>query len=464
MLLVVVPAAWGAVDGEGCTLLLAATAGETLVLEDLGLTNASGRCAQGLSGRLDARGVDFTDCGAPDLDGGAVALRTVDATLDGCRFARGAGATGGAVRVQGGTLTLSSTTFTGNTATSGGGAVRVHRVADGARFADVTFDDNTAGSGSGGAIEARLGSVVRVERGAFRRNEAGSAGGGFAVDAGSLTLRDTASSDNTSGGTGGAVDAAGETPVSLVGASSCRDVAVEDGGAVRISGGRPTLRNAVFQHEAAGRVGGAIAAVDAQVSAGWLTLVEGHAAAGAALWVSGGSLDLHSSLLAWSNDGPALSIGTPATLTGGWNGWWANSHGDAPDASRADIGAWGGPDARWTDADGDGLAWPGDCDDTDPTVTDDCGEAEDTAPPDPGDDPDPVDTGGGAILNPGLPRGPQGTCGCGAASAAWLLAVLSLPLRRRASRRGSGSTPSHPTRSGPAARPPGAGRSARPSR
>ena len=532
-----------ALDGGGCPELIRARNSEHLVIESLGLTNAGGRCVAALGGTLEIVDSRIEGCGAEDISGSGVWARQADTTLDGVTVAANIGHEGAGVlsrnggtlvirhsilednvaaeqgaavygngdidglvedttfrgnrtpeRVAGamawhlGTLAIARTSFVDNAAAQFGGALYPHHVSEGVTLDQVIFENNTSTSGDGGAIAASMGTVLTVRDSRFTDNAARD-GGAIWLSEGALTVEGSMFQDNIATADGGALAVTGSSPLVTTGSAFCGNSA-RDGGGIHLDGGRHRIANTWFGRNAASDTGGVIRAVDAEWTLGWASIVGTTASAGAAIDIQGGSLDLHSSLLAHTVSGGGIQA-VDATVTGGWNAWWDNAAGDTladapdtgdedvlappamlrwsdslpcdrldlrlqresplfdaghpdesdPDGSRADIGAWGGPLAVWEDVDGDGDAYPVDCDDTDPVIGPDCTERggsdpdsgiADTGVKDTG--PDGIDSGGtGAAPRPDRSAA---TCGCrtGVGAAALpLLLVLGLGRRRPAS-------------------------------
>jgi len=107
---------------------------------------------------------------------------------------------GGAIFLYAGnTLTISDCTFSSNSATGNGGAIR----ADGAlTLWNATFDDNEAGN-IGGAI-ASFGGALEIHTSSFTNNRAPANRGGAIISSDTTTIVDSTFSGNTAN-TGGAI-------------------------------------------------------------------------------------------------------------------------------------------------------------------------------------------------------------------------------------------------------------------
>jgi predicted outer membrane repeat protein len=514
-------------DGAGCAELARARGGESLDLEALTLTNDGGRCVGVLGGSLALRSVHVIGCGSPGTDGAGVWARSADTLVQDTEFRDNTGDEGAALLSwDGGTLvvqdshfednvaseqggaiygngdvvgTIEDTDFVGNTAPDRvagavawhrgalqitrarfegneanlyGGALYAHHVADGVVLEDVAFTGNIATGGDGGAIALAFDAVLQLQGVTLAGNQARD-GGAIWASGGSITATDSRFEANQATARGGAIATGDDAALATVGVGFCGHGATV-GGTLHLTGGRHRLEQTWIAHTQAGEAGGAVLADTATLAMGWTTIVGAGAPRGAAVDLTGGALDLHSSLLGYTTGGAALVVRGGGVPTGGTNAWWANEGGDTaedaedpdaedvlldptlldwtatgacdaldlrlqrgsplvdagrpdaedPDASRADIGAWGGPAARWTDEDGDGDAYPVDCDDTDATIGPDCTErdsGEDTA-----DTGTPPTTGDGG--RKGGSGADAGGCGGGAAG---VLSLLLLGLRRR---------------------------------
>jgi len=395
----------------------------------------------------------------------------------------------GAVAWHLGRLTIARTTFTQNRAALYGGALYPHHVSEGVVLEDVVFEGNTATDGDGGAIATSMGTILTLRRTRFTGNEARDGGAAW-ISTGSLSVEEGWFEANTAETRGGALAATDEATTTTHATTFCDNAAAE-GGSIHFQGGTHRLANSTLVRGTAPTSGGAVSAVLADLTLEWLSVVGSTAPDSAAIDARGGPIELHSSLIAHTTEGAGLQV-IYGAVTGGWNALWDNAGGDVvgdaglphdadvlaepalldwrrdspcealdlrlqrgsplvdaghpdsqdPDGSRADIGAWGGPDATWADEDGDGDAYPVDCDDTDPSIGPDCTEREepDSGAPDTG--PTTEDTGGGRETGttPDVPRDEAGTegskpsasgCGEGGAATAIPLLLLGLQHRRR---------------------------------
>jgi len=100
---------------------------------------------------------------------------------------------GGGVSNNGGTLTIASSTFSGNTATNSAGGVMNN--AGTATIIGSTFSGNSVGSGDGGAINNVLGTLT-IANSTFANNSANS-GGGVMNNSGTATIYNSTFSGNT---------------------------------------------------------------------------------------------------------------------------------------------------------------------------------------------------------------------------------------------------------------------------
>ncbi|KAA3636401.1 MAG: hypothetical protein DWP92_09590, partial [Armatimonadetes bacterium] len=146
-----------------------------------------------------------TNNAATTEDGGVLSTDGGSVTVSGSSFSDNtAKRDGGAIYVNGGSLSIDSSTFDGNEATdSSGGAIWLN---DGTTLtvATSTFSNNSAG-GSGGAIR-QLGDTASINSSLFDGNTATSFGGALstATDA-SVTVTNSTLVFNTAGTSGGAM-------------------------------------------------------------------------------------------------------------------------------------------------------------------------------------------------------------------------------------------------------------------
>lgn len=122
-------------------------------------------------------------------------LTLVDLTL-----ADGTAPNGGGLRVDGGAVTLTNSTISGNVATTSGGGV--HLAGGALTVASSAVSGNTApGTADAGGID-QAGGILKITDSVIAGNVAGRQGGGLR-SAGTLTLTDSVVEDNTSGDGGG---------------------------------------------------------------------------------------------------------------------------------------------------------------------------------------------------------------------------------------------------------------------
>jgi len=340
------------VDGAGVSMQagtarrgggLAALGGATLTLATSELTGNSA----------------FQGGGAAYVDGSSL-------TLSGAALASNTAPTGGAVQVAGGTLALDVVGFAGNEAFDNGGAVFLQGST--IDSIDAAYLRNGALGGRGGGLYLGSGStVVRQVRSTFCRNQAGLGGGAYTALDDDSTWSNVRFIDN--------------------------DALLEGGGLSHFGDGTLTLSFANFLGNSAGQGSGAALLAEGAVHLDD-TLVAWSTGATAAVARDGGSVSRGRT--AWfandegdlaglpPNDPDALfgdplldryTPGTPCEVVQDWPGI-SSALRDAGrsdevfedlDGTRADLGAYGGPDAPadvWEiDRDDDGFAQIDDCDD-----------------------------------------------------------------------------------------------------
>lgn len=108
---------------------------------------------------------------------------------------------GGAILVEGGTLTLDRVRVTGNSAAGSGGGVRFQNGAN-HRILNSTFDNNNSASGYGGAFFNDAATLLIVNS-TFAGNSAGVSGGAFTSGANAVTTLRSVTITNNSSDLGG---------------------------------------------------------------------------------------------------------------------------------------------------------------------------------------------------------------------------------------------------------------------
>lgn len=194
-----------------------------------------------------------------------------------------AATTGGAMRVDSGTVALSDVAFTANSATASGGAMSFGGAT--VTLEDAIFSGNSADTG--GALHAPSAVSVDVARTRFECNSATS-GGAILVGASPLDLDTVYFIRNAASLGGGGIHASGTS-------GTWSDVYFYENGAVFDGGGAhltnastPTLRGVVFRRNRAGNDGGGLALLGSTVSVLDALFHLNHAQEGGGAHVSGG--------------------------------------------------------------------------------------------------------------------------------------------------------------------------------
>lgn len=164
------------------------------------------------------------------LDFQGTQLDLEDLTVrNGCADGGGSLNDGGGLRIIGGIVNISSTTFEGNRAQDKSGAVDT--VIATVTITDSTFTGNYAGGGAGAIGHGS--STMLIERSVIYGNEADGDGGGGIGNFGTLTVRNSTISGNTTSAAGGGIGSTGTVVLEF---------------------------STVFNNDAAGGVGGGVAA------------------------------------------------------------------------------------------------------------------------------------------------------------------------------------------------------------
>ncbi|MFL5330036.1 MAG: choice-of-anchor Q domain-containing protein [Gemmataceae bacterium] len=257
--------------------------------------------------------------------GGAIYSNNTGATMSiaGCTFtnntASGTSGFGGAIRVRS-NLTVTSTTFTGNTAAAQGGAIYEIGLTT---VTYSSFSSNTANSVGGGAIRGLNG--VTVNNSSFTSNTALGTSGGGAIYATSVNgSNDTFSYNRASAGPGGAVRVTSSSTLTL--SSVVSNTSSSTGGAVQAAG--LSVSSCTFSGNSAASSGGAINGSPSGTSCTF----SGNTAGGAGGAIFGGATNLSKSIFVnnlASGGGGALQGSATITYSVLRNNRSTNSSGGA---------------------------------------------------------------------------------------------------------------------------------------
>lgn len=364
----------------------------------------------------------FRDCEATFSGGGLTASGPVELTLTGARFERNRAADGGALALtEGPHATLEAVRMTDNEAFGAGGALLVRNAV--ASVVDARIDDNLATFG--GAVATAGDADLSLEAVHLTGNEALESGGAVHVDSGVYRATDTVFEGNVAvqGNGGGLFLSATSTWGTDVRSTLCGNAATQGGGVFSNTNTDAEVRNARWLDNVAYEEGGGITHRGTGfVHIAFANLLGNSAGLGAgAALVTTGPVRLDDVLIGWSIGSVAALARNDGTIDLGPSAWWANERGDLqglsptraqtvfsdplldryapgepcgvaqdwpafasplrdagtateldPDDTRADLGAYGGPDAPpdvWVnDFDDDGFPLIYDCNDGDATV------------------------------------------------------------------------------------------------
>jgi len=179
---------------------------------------------------------------------GGVAL-----TLKGLTLAHGSASSGAAIENKGGTVTIITSTLSGNSAYSGRGGA-IYNNAGTVAITTSTLSDNTASVG--GAIANDFGTVT-VTSSTLSGNSAPD-GGAILNNSGAVTIVNSTFSGNSApgGGSGGAIDNGVGTVT--IGASTFSGNAAQAGGAIGNNSGTVSITSSTLSGNSASILGGAI--------------------------------------------------------------------------------------------------------------------------------------------------------------------------------------------------------------
>lgn len=195
----------------------------------------------GATDKVTISGADFQNNDAANFGGAIYVTDGTVAVQDNCTFNTNGAVSGGAIYTVAGTLTDTSSTFTGNTANNGA-AVYIADTTTTAAITSSTFDNNdtsTEDSYDGGAVYI-AGSTegVTIEGATFQNNDASNVGGAIYVYSGVMNVQASCSfTSNTASGEKGGGAIYIRTGTSKVKNSSFSTNKGANGGAIYVNNG-----------------------------------------------------------------------------------------------------------------------------------------------------------------------------------------------------------------------------------
>jgi len=183
-------------------------------------------------GRFDGEGSGSFSENTTSVIGTAGALTLKDVTIRNNR-----GASGGAVNITAGTVTMTGSVLSGNSATANGGAVNI--TAGTVTMTGSVLSGNSA-TANGGAVNITAGTVTMTNN-TLSGNSATASGGAVNITAGAVTMNTSALSGNSATTSGGAIYMSGATNAATTIALNKCDIAgnaaTANGGAVYTASG-----------------------------------------------------------------------------------------------------------------------------------------------------------------------------------------------------------------------------------
>ena len=200
-------------------------------------------------------------------------------TLENIELKGGRGSEGGSILVNGGEIDANNVKFTGNTATTGGGAVRVKNSASKVKLSNVLFEDNQGSEGGAISIDATT-AAVEIHNTDFKNNRAATGNGGAIKSEAVLNITLTNFESNTANsGEGGSIDTTKDITMKD---SSFKNNKARKGGAMRSVGNKVDLSNMVIEANEAIEEGGAFMAENSEFDVRSSTITANKAKKGAA--------------------------------------------------------------------------------------------------------------------------------------------------------------------------------------
>lgn len=315
--------------GSAAMTMLTFVAGTTDSVSDLTMTRGNGGAPTGTfahdGGAIANYGTltitrstfsDNTASGTSFPGGSAGAILNIGTlSVDSSNFSGNDAAktAGGAIDTYGGPMTLTNSTFTGNTATISGGAFYSDNAVVTVTNCDFLHNNGTAiamdgssgrplsvtggefignqatGPGAvGGAIESFVDTPTTVRHAIFKDNSATDRGGAiYAYEDSPLTVSDSEFTHNTAGQYGGAIYTDDDSPLTLTGGVLADNSAGQDGGGVWTDAPVTNVSKSGFSHNYA-KNGGALFNQDS--GGGAVLTVTGSQVQGNNARVDGGGL------------------------------------------------------------------------------------------------------------------------------------------------------------------------------
>lgn len=237
----------GVATDNACHVVTAMTIAAGTLIDGFTIREGQADCLDdGAGGALDWRA----------QQGGGMWVEGGNLTIDGCLFTANESISNGTLYVLDGTVSLSDSTFAGNTVVGGGGGVFVTGAAGVAVLSGCTLRDNTAGSG--GAVYTHGGARADLTGCTLADNEVTVDGGGFfGAPSSPVALTDCTVSGNVAGGEGGGGAADTVTALRTVFSDNR---AVTDGGGFAFQGDYEglILERCLFHGNEAGGAGGGL--------------------------------------------------------------------------------------------------------------------------------------------------------------------------------------------------------------
>ena len=288
------------IDGQDLGRIMDIRSDANVTLRDLTLRNANtslatngslnGGALQIDGGSLTLNTVTFDDNSTQTLGGAIYTIGEPIVDIDDCQFLNNNGGSGAAIYASTG-IFVRNTVFRGNNS-SGRGAVYLTGTTSDSFFWDVTFDQNLA-TRAGGAF-LFLGRKLVIDGLIATGNQSTGNNGGVLFVSGTAHSKQVeimnALFDGNKAVDGGAISYLGSVDLLDIQHSSfINNIASDDGGALYLTGGDVVVTNDTFGGNQATGDGGAIYVFSAALTLRHATFSEGSANRGNALYVGGSS-------------------------------------------------------------------------------------------------------------------------------------------------------------------------------
>ena len=283
------------IDGQNLSRIMDIRSDANVTLRDVTLQNAyyqyNGGALVVNGGSLTLKSVTFDSNNGGGLGGAIYAAEDAVVDIDDSLFTNNNGGSGAAIYTSD-NITIRNTVFRSNNANHRGGAVYVAGSTSKLVLENVTLDQNTSATSAGALLF--LGRQLIIDGLIATANEAAGGDGGVLLVTGTsqaktIEIINTLFKDNLAED-GGAISFGGSSDtIDMRHNSFVSNTATGAGGAIYLTGGETDLTNNTFSDNQAGSRGGAIYLYGTGLTIHHATISGGSASSGTALYLGGTS-------------------------------------------------------------------------------------------------------------------------------------------------------------------------------